>query len=329
MSGRAPAAADAPPAEEAAPKGPEPLFDDAIEAAEGTRRAALWVASALGAIPSIAIVGAIVRDPGRGGFDELELIFGVFAAAVGALVGVLGLANVIAPVALKEGDLKGFLLAPIPGAGFETYDELRKSTAKLRTRTADEAYTVATLKDDAATARAVAVAAAADASVASETRAELALKSAEAEATATSGETTLATMRQQLDDRYAVRRAAYRLKASQRVGVRFRWAWATSFAAVLLVATGVALLGLAPLPDPESRAAPAPVLMQLTLERAGQDRLGCSVTSLQALRIGGSDEAPKVITLPRDGCPARTLTFTTTRDTGLGRAKPVDPIEED
>src|SRR5262245_61236324 len=82
------------------------VVGDALHAAEGTRTASRWLALALGAIPSLAVLGAILRGPGDAGSNAWLLGVGVILAATGALVGVLGFARVVAPVGLEESKVR-------------------------------------------------------------------------------------------------------------------------------------------------------------------------------------------------------------------------------
>jgi hypothetical protein len=106
------------------------IVDTARDAATGTRGAAKWMASALGAIPSLAIIGAIVRDPGEGGFDATQLALGVLLAALGAIIGVIAFARVIAPVRVEDKHLKDAHLARIPGHSYTEISTLRRTSTR-------------------------------------------------------------------------------------------------------------------------------------------------------------------------------------------------------
>ncbi|MGW4892524.1 hypothetical protein ACWEQL_09690 [Kitasatospora sp. NPDC004240] len=173
-----------------------------------------------------------------------------------------------------------------------------------------------------ATAAEVAAAAAPDSEVlrrrAQETRANATdkqlLASGKARA-AEAEETSLAVWLDQVSRREAIRRDAYRLKATDVVGRRYRQALVAAIASMLMIAGGVTLLGLAPRPK---ETVQLPRLVTLTLDDAGQKALGCTAHTLQALQTGGSAAAPTVITLATPDCPARTVKFTITPPQPLG-----------
>ena len=315
-----------------------PAFvDEAVAAAEGTRTAARWIASSLGAIPSLAVLAAIVRAPGDSGFDPTKLAVGVALAAVGALIGVLGFAWVIAPVPLEDKDVADVDLTLIPGQPFTTFGALNQELAQLRRGAAEmesraTASLVAAKRAEAlaqskeATAKAAeaeAQAASADAELQARARAarasadEAAAEAAAAAATAAADSTELTQWQTQVARRDSIRQDAYRLKAASKVGTRYLVARWGAVLSVALVAAGVVLLGLAPNPTAPALAPPLR-LVTLTLSKAGQQALGCRARSLQALQTGGSASAPTVITLPAPGCPSRAVVFSTTTTTSLG-----------
>jgi hypothetical protein len=321
------------------------VVDEAVAAADGTRAAARWIASALGAIPSLAVLASIVRAPGGSGFDPTKLAVGVGLAALGAVIGVLGFAWVLVPVPLQDSDIRNLDLKRIPGQPYTTFDELDKQLQELRqAATAEEYQATQALadaqraeaqaqRDDAAATAAEAKAAAAPAdndfksgaeqarARADRAKAEAAAQTAEAAADADA----LSTWTAQISRRDAIRRDAYRLKAADVVRSRFARACLAAVVSVGLIAAGVVLLGLAP--NPPAATAPAlPRLVTLTLSSAGRQALHCPAQSLQALQTGGNASAPTVITLPAPGCPSRTIVFTTVPPRPLGTVSVPQPM---
>jgi hypothetical protein len=305
------------------------VVDEARSAAEGTRVASRWLASALGAIPSLAILGAIVRAPGDAGFDPTELALGVGLAALGALIGVLAFARVIAPVPLEDKDLETLNLTRIPGQPYATFERLRESLEAIRGAAVDDEFAMARALRAAKTsdasaarlqARAVEAEEAAKADPSHQAAAERAKHAhsdadrarSEADAKAADAAAQQAgheVWAEQFTRTEAIRSDAYGLKASDEVRLRFRDAQIAAVFAVALIAAGVVLVGLAPI---EKSAESPASLVTLTLNDAGRTALGCPrATTLQALRIRGTDATPKVITFPVPGCPAKTLTFAT------------------
>jgi hypothetical protein len=245
------------------------VVDEASAAAAGTRAAARWLASALGGIPSLAIVGAVVRSPGDGGFEPWKLALGVAFAALGAVIGVLAFARVLAPVPLEDKDLlkPDFDLKRIPGQPYTRYSELTKDMDAIRRAAGDRDWEAADALRAAKQAEAEAQIADADAKEAEAAAAadpqrkpqadgarrsaqvkqhELAAKSAQA--TAIGSAATI--WAQQYKRRDAVRSDAYRLLASDTVGKRYSDAKGAAVLAVALIAAGVVLIGLAPKPKP-------------------------------------------------------------------------------
>lgn len=327
----------------------QPLVDDAGSAAEGTRRAALWIASALGSVPSLAILGAVVRDPGRGGFDTTQLGIGIGLAAFGALLGVLAFAWVNTPIPLTDKLLteQKIDLERLPGLPYSTFEELVDRLEWVRAAAVAEEREAATALQKAATAEASAAAAELEASrqaAAAKTGGDASLEAAAARArvdadrlrgeavrlraTAAAKDIDATTWRTQLGRHDEVRTAAFRLYASDVVRRRFRWAIGGAVVAVAAVAGGVFFLGIAPLPEPDA-SKPAVSLVRLTLNDEGRTALGCSERTLEALRIGGEDARPVVVTLPTARCPSRGVVFTASPTTGLGSSRAVEQIGGD
>ncbi|MFF3249109.1 hypothetical protein ACFYWY_36520 [Streptomyces sp. NPDC002870] len=302
-----------------------PVFvDEAVAAAEGTRTTARWIASSLGAIPSLAVLASVVRAPGDVGFDPVKLALGVALAALGALVGVLGFARVLAPVPLEDTDIQRLDLKRIPGQPYATFKDLDRDLKRLRDDLAEKEVEAAQSRNAAKAAdsdaqQAETAAEAAEATAdnralrrsAEKARADATLKrslATEQARRADADAARLTVLTDQVSRRDTIRRDAYRLKATDVVGTRYSQALIASIASVAVIAAGVTLLGLAPEPKETVRL---PRLVTLTLNEAGMRQLGCSARSLQALQTGGSLSAPTVITLPTPDCPARTVVFTT------------------
>jgi hypothetical protein len=238
------------------------VVDEAVEAAAGTRTAARWLASALGAVPSLAVLSSVVRAPGNAGFDLATLAAGVGLAALGAIVGVLGFARVIAPVPLEDTDLRDLDLKRIPGQPYTTFDELNNHMDAIRSAAAGGEYAVAEATAAAHEAEAEAAAAEAEATrleaEATEPGNQEAARRARSTADAKRRESTAAHAQaaseaarlpiwtDQLVRREAIRRDAYRLLAADKVGRRYLQARILAVIAVGLIAAGVVLLGLAP-----------------------------------------------------------------------------------
>src|SRR6478735_2808213 len=114
------------------------VVDDALHAAEGTRTASRRLASALGAIPSLPVLGAIVRSPGDAGFNGWLLGIGVVLAAAGALVGVLGFARVIEPGPLEDAQVrKRIPLTRLPAVTISDWAAFDSELAGARTGLTD------------------------------------------------------------------------------------------------------------------------------------------------------------------------------------------------
>jgi hypothetical protein len=303
------------------------VVDDARVAAAGTRNASRWLASALGAIPSLAVVGTVIAAPGDAGWDAPKLWVGVLLAAAGASLGVLAFARVIAPVPLEDSKVK-VDITRLPGHSFATFQNLREDAERVRQAAAQQAHDAASAEVTAKRAEAMAAereAIALAAKTASEAKpndAELEARAREARSAADESRNTAIEHRAeaaaedaekanwigQLAERDQLRQWAYGLQASETVGKRFLEARIAAVFAVALVAVGIVLVALAPKPKQASNALS---LVTLSLNETGKSTIGCGADSVQALKIGGTDAAPEVITFPSRGCTAKTLTFTT------------------
>jgi hypothetical protein len=352
------APADAAPADAAAAVTPEaagaaaPAIEDALSAAEGTRTTARWIASALAGIPSLAIVASIVSGPGDNGFDTAELAVGIGLAAFGAVLGILAFAKVITPLSLEDIDFSGFPMGRIPGCPFDKFADLKGAIASYQSTLGSGGTTLADAESNAARADAEAAVAEGVVTIVLEklkdaedkSPEQLVLEKQASEAilhaqekrntaeTADGAAKSLARTYQhsqgQLATAEAFRQNAYRLKEADEVRDRFDKARYLLLIVVACVAAGLVFVGIAPKPKAEAAAASeTPTLVTLTLNQQGQGKIGCSVGSLQALRVGGDEKTPLVITLPAPGCPSKTVAFTTVEPTPLGSVTPAEPIK--
>jgi hypothetical protein len=325
------------------------VADEATQSAAGTRKAALWIATALGGIPAIGILTALVRSPGESGFQPEYLWPGILLAAIGALVALLAFARVITPLGLEDSKLMGFDLTRVPGSPWNTFnDEFLSDIAKQRRAVAlwnkqvDEAKEIAndaakdataaqkaaedakkeaaadpnnqTKQGDAAKAEARAAASKQDASECEENAQVLAETSVWAD---------------QLKAYERIRGDAYRLKAADEVKSRYSDALIATVFAVLAIALGIGLLALAPAPKAETSVSASPTLVDLNLNAKGRLALGCGddFKDIQALRVGGTDEAPLLITFAYPECPSKYLIFDVDEVTSRGPFGSLDDPE--
>lgn len=317
----------------------EKVVDDARSEADGTRETARWIASAFAGIPALGILAALVRAPGDKGFDWLPLLIGILLSGAGAVVGILAFARVFAPVPLNENDLKDDLdLTGIPGHPFTTYGPLADELASLRSVLGPKLVETEDAQADADRAKAIAAEFEAQAAVAEKASADSpndqelknrafaardaanARKVAAAELTALASyrEGSTTSLRKQIDAREAIRGDALRLLAADAVSSNFRQARTAVIAASVAVALGIFALAMAP----KTTASPsAPTLVTLHLNDAGRDVLNCNAETVPALRIGGDDATPEVITLPIGECVSVTLKFPTVDPAKLGRVE--------
>jgi hypothetical protein len=301
-------------------------LEDAASAAEGTRGAARWIASSLGAIPGLAVLASIVRAPGEAGFEATELTFGVFLAAAGAILGILAFANVLTPAAIEESELEdqGFDVRRLPGHPFGDYPTLKQEIEQMRTVSGQAGFEVVTAKARAASAEERL--AGREAEVDRLKDGLDAAKEAEREglqrelASARKGELELrGTLTQekarlaglqvhataisaQLRRRLEIRAGLYRLASSDKVRSRYEFAAGLSVVAVALVSGGLILLGLAP--EDKAKAGATTSLVSLKPNDEGRKALGCGGDTVQAIKVGGEEKAPEVITLPSSECPS-------------------------
>jgi hypothetical protein len=321
------------------------IVDDARRAAAGTRTTARWLATALGGIPAIAILASIVRAPGDAGFDGWLLAAGIGLAAGGAVLALFSLVRVLSPISLEDADLARFNVKRL-GISAENFPNFSQTVRQLRDA-------VARFESDAAARKAIAKSAEASAARREATAADLESRAkkhpsdtglaeratkarleadiAQRESAVAAGEAAAAgevvtQWTTQLTRYDALLKDAYLLYAGDELERRFKSAQWWIALGLALIALGVFFLGMAPKAEDEDASTVS--LVTLTLNEAGQEALDCNgTTTLSALRIGGEDDSPTVITFPTDECPAKTLDFTTTDPTPLGQVKTEQPIE--
>ena len=322
------------------------VADEATQSAAGTRKAALWIATALGGIPAIGILTSLVRSPGESGFQPEYLWPGIFLAAIGALVALLAFARVITPLGLEDSKLMGFDLRRVPGSRWDTFNgeflsdiDKQRHAVALWNKQVDEAKEVA---NDAAKEAAAAQKAAADAkteATADPTNQKKQSDAANAEAKATGSKHDASELEKdaqvlaetsvwadQLKAYERIRANAYRLKAADDVKSRYKDALVATVFAVLAIALGIGLLALAPAPEASDPAGASPTLVNLNLNTQGTLALGCGddFKDIQALRVGGTDEAPLLITFAYPDCPSKYLIFDVDEVTSRGRYGSLD-----
>lgn len=85
-------------------------------------------------------------------------------------------------------------------------------------------------------------------------------------------------------------------------------------------------MALAPKPKVEAGAAEELSLVSITLTDAGRAALGCDVATVQAISIGGTADAPVVLTLPANGCASTIIKFPGVAKTELGDVTKIEPL---
>jgi len=322
----------------------EVVLDRATHATKGMRDTAKWIASTLGAIPGVAVLSSLIRDPGEAGFDPGRLLLGIVLALLGALVGILMFGRVLAPIPLEDDDLTGFKMQKMPGNRWPEFPDLlnyiesARQVLSTETQSADAAASASQVAAGAAaSAEATALASEAAAKqlpddliakqraardrAAADVAKQVALAAAATAANATSDSNAAAA---QLRARERYRTQAYLLEASDRVAERFKAAAVGGVVGALLVGVGVFLIAMAP--NAKTDAAKPVSLITLVLNPEGQRALDCELDRLPALRVGGDDKTPQVITLPTEECDAREIPFVTESPTPLGDFETPAPV---
>jgi hypothetical protein len=335
-------------AEKPSPLPSEQVADEAVFAADQTRKASAWLASALGAIPSLAIIGSLVRDPGDYGFDNTELALGIGLAAAGAVLGTLAFAWVMSPLKLTNDDLEDFDMTRLPGRHYDNPQELlddielfkglvrtdreegaglRREAERTKARAA-EAEKLALGAEAAAKAKPDDAALQARADKARQ-RAHVAKQEMEkAVADAAAQAVTTPRWQGEFEARERFRADAVRLKAADEVGERF---FAAKFGAILsvaLVAVGIYFLALAPIEKTPDALAPTLTLVSWSPSERGAAVLGCTTKTIRALQVGGDENAPQLVTFPTADCPdPKLITFPKQTETPLGPVTKVKALE--
>lgn len=321
----------------AAPAVADPV-DDLASSAAGLRATSQWIAAAFAGIPSLTVIGALVRAPGDSGFDDAYLVTGVLLAAAGALIGILAFARVREPVGLHDGQIDDDVLELLPESRYGSYDKLSERLELQRDLLGEKRVAASDAAGEAKAAEAIAAQAEAAAKLADErvrkedtdtSERALEAKAAnrvarEARAAAGLAAATSAVHEQglELDEQLfeslvAQRRSAYAVQASETVRRRYEQANVWAGLAVVLVAVGVICLALAPKPKAEAKVE-KPTLVRLGLSDAGRAALGCEAEAVDALKLGGDDKTLDVVVLPGDGCQAQTVKFVTEDPKPLG-----------
>jgi hypothetical protein len=339
-------AAPATTADEKADSTASKVVDSATEAAKATRDTAKWIATAFAAIPALGAFGALVRAPGDAGFDPGMLFVGIVFAALAVMIGVFGIASVIAPTPMSDRALldEQFDIRKVPGHPFSTYSGLLSSLVSVRTAYVSEELVTSNSQARKAMADAEAARSEADVSAAelalledpNNERLKAALAKAKLLRDMARGEAKHATnsaaardvglkyLGSQLEARETVRARALELASAEKVGRLYREALYLLVVAVALGALAVLFLALAPKPKADA-AAVTPTLVTITLNEAGMTALSCRTQSLQAVRVGGTDQVPKLITFPTPECPSRLVEFTLSQPTSLGTLVTASP----
>jgi hypothetical protein len=298
---------------------------DAEDASSGLRGTARWAASALAAIPSLTILATLLKAPEGEQFKEGRLFWAILFAALGAAVGITFFSRVLRPGEAKKSDIDGFDMSRLPDTPFPTIDELRDSTHGFQEAVADKRIEVADAEAESERASATSE----EAKTASETvekllkenptdaglqklakakRAEwssLSAKAGLAHAVAASAARSLKETQAQLEARSALLKDVYRLKTADLVAGRYGTAIVASWIAVASVALGLFLL----LTSTEERKPFQATLVKLTLEDPGKRLLGCQQDTVLGIQVAETDDGPRVITFPQEGCPSRTVIF--------------------
>ncbi|HVE91415.1 MAG TPA: hypothetical protein VNE62_03800 [Actinomycetota bacterium] len=318
------------------PAGVEPS-DDSRAVATGLRSTARWVAAAFAGIPSLAVVGSIVRAPGDSGFDERLLIAGVLLAALGALTGILTFASVLSPAPVTDPEITAGNLELLPEGRFTSFEALRQALEETRDAVGIKRDLASDLASYAAADEAKAVQAEAaskamdelikglnpvppdrvkEAAVARRYALTLRAAAGVSAAEAAIRKHDLVRTEQRLTSLEALRRGAYGIAIGAKINKRYERARRWCVVAVLLVSAGVACLALAPRPKSETTAAQ---LVTLKLEDPGRRALGCDADNVQALRVGGDEQTPLVIVLPGGDCPVKAVEFLTKKPEPFGK----------
>jgi hypothetical protein len=104
----------------------DPVADEAVASAASYRRVGQIFTAVLAGIPTIAVLGSLIRAPGDAGFDEGRLIAGLAAVAVSVGIAVALAIVLRLPVDVRDGDadVRSFDMSRVLGARSPTYEAL-------------------------------------------------------------------------------------------------------------------------------------------------------------------------------------------------------------
>ena len=128
----------------------------------------------------------------------------------------------------------------------------------------------------------------------------------------------------QLNARLAILTDVYRLKTTGIVASRYQDALYACGASLIAVAFAVFLLLTAP---KKAQIPFTPTLVKLNLSEDGKQALGCDNPDVAGIQIAETDDGPRIITLPQEGCPSVVVVFKSGED-DMGDLKEVSPINE-
>jgi hypothetical protein len=131
---------------------------------------------------------------------------------------------------------------------------------------------------------------------------------------------------QQLRRLSHLRTNAVRLAAADVVRARYQTAVDRLPVVAALLGLGVVTLALAPRPGGKLEGQASVAVVTLGLNDAGREVTGCNEATVDALRVGGTEAVPLLVTLPSRACPvARLVEFTVEGGTPLGSVEDAEP----
>jgi hypothetical protein len=295
----------------------------------------------LAAIPSLTILATLLKVPEGEQFNEWRLFWAIFFAALGAVVGITFFSRVLRPGEATEADVDEFDMSRLPQSPFPTIDALRNSTQGFRDAAADKRIEVADAEAESQRAKAASEEAKAAfeavekllkenpndaglkrlAEVKREAWSTLSPRAGVVTGVAASAARSLKETQAQLKAREVLLKDVYGLKTADLVSGRYRTAIIASWVATALVALGLFLL----LTSTEEKTPFEATLVKLTLEDPGKELLGCQQDTVLGIQVAQTDDGPKVITLPQEGCPSKTVIFKEEKDE-LGKLEVVTTV---
>ena len=272
------------------------------------------------------------------------IVVGVGLAAVGAVLGVWAFSDVMKPAELGDADLADFDMGRLSGNPFATYQELKDSTSKViaGNETAKarmiEAEAIAKQRDAEAIAAEVVATNGSRARQRPDQCHPQGLRGAGQEgrccgASRRRGQgrrrrRTASAAAPQRESAGGATSAAHGCAASQGgfQGAEGHRQCLVARLRAACIAGVVILLALAPKPKVETPPAQELSLVSIELTDAGRAVLGCEIGSVQAIQIGGTTEAPTVVTMPVDGCASeRSIEFPAVTTTSLATSRSSNP----